>query len=666
MSEPVHPDRSALEPELDALARNYRWSWHQPTRAVFERVRQVATMPPAAHPLAVVHSLTDAQWSALAADEQLVAQVAAQYSSLRDFIASGPTSRTIAYFSPEFGVSEALPQYSGGLGILAGDHLKAASDLGVPLVGVGLFYRQGFFRQRVEHGRQSEWYQAQQPEALGLTDTGVVVDVPMGDHEVRAKVWRADVGRVPLYLLDTYLPDNDLADRVVTDRLYGGDQEHRLRQELVLGIGGARALTSLGITPDRYHLNEGHAGLLVLELLGRQLAAGAESLHAALDAVRPHTLFTTHTPVPAGIDRFPRWLFARYVEPWAIAHGVSMDELFELGVLPGDAGGDAFNMAAFCLAASGEANGVSALHGAVSREMFRAVPSGSRITSVTNGVHARTWVTPDLQKLFDKRLGEGWADGDPAAWAKVDELPDADLRDIFAAGRRSLVDLVVARSGSVNKLDPNALTIGFARRFATYKRAGLLLTDRERLEKLLAEHERPVQFVFAGKAHPADEPGKALLALVNEFAADPASHGRFVFVPDYDIDVARTLYAGCDVWLNNPVRPMEACGTSGEKAALNGALNCSVRDGWWDELSDGENGWDIPTSHEPDPGARDAAEAGALYSLLEQSIVPLFYGDSDTPSHSWLERVKHAWRTLGPQVVAARMVHEYDTRFYRP
>jgi starch phosphorylase len=309
---------------------------------------------------------------------------------------------------------------------------------------------------------------------------------------------------------------------------------------------------------------------------------------------------------------------------------------------------------------------VSKLHGAVSREMFGALPLGRSITSVTNGVHARTWVDRALQDLFDRALGPTWSDGDPLAWAKVDALPEREIREIWSENRQRLADLVAAR-GATSKLDPNALTIGFARRFATYKRAGLLLDDRARLAALLADADRPVQFVFAGKAHPADDPGKALLALVNEFAADPASAGRFVFVPDYDIEVARALYAGCDVWLNNPVRPMEACGTSGEKAALNGALNCSVRDGWWDEMSDGENGWDIPTSDEIDAVARDHAEAAALYSILENEIVPLFYASgSDSPSTEWMQRVKYAWRTLGPQVVGARMVHEYDVRFYRP
>jgi starch phosphorylase len=659
------PDRSDLEPELDELACNYRWSWHRPTRSALERVAALAGAAPGAHPVTAVRSLSDEQWADLEADTRLVEDILEAYTSLRALLQGAPAERTVAYFSPEFGISEALPQYSGGLGILAGDHLKAASDLGVPLVAVGLFYRQGFFRQRVTDGRQQEWYQGQHPAAMGLADTGIVVEVPLGRLDVPARVWRCDVGAVPLYLLDTYLPDNSHFDRAITDKLYGGDQEHRLRQELVLGIGGARALTALGIEPTKYHLNEGHAGLLVLELIDREIKKGA-TLRQALAAIRPHTLFTTHTPVPAGIDRFPRPLFARYVEPWAYERGIAMDDLYALGDLPGDTDGHPFNMAAFCLSASGEANGVSKLHGAVSREMFAELPLGPSITSVTNGVHARTWVDPRLQELFDRHLGASWSDGDPDAWAKVGHLPDSELREVWAASRRDLGDLISAR-GATSKIDPNALTIGFARRFATYKRAALLLTDRARLGAILADGDRPVQFVFAGKAHPADDAGKALLAQINEFAADGASGGRFVFVPDYDIEVARAMYAGSDVWLNNPVRPMEACGTSGEKAALNGALNCSVRDGWWDEMSDGVNGWDIPTSEALDPVARDAAEAAALYDLLEHQIIPLFYhAATQPPAEPWMARVKQAWRSLGPQVVAARMVHDYDARFYRP
>ena len=657
------PDRSHVEPMLLDLAHNYRWGWHQPTRRLVDHVRHLAGAPTNEHPLVALRALDDAAWSVLLLDDTTVAEIISAHVSLVADLAS-PAPRITAYFSPEFGFNETLPQYSGGLGILAGDHLKAASDANLPLVGVGLFYRDGFFRQTIIDGHQSERYQTQEPAALGALDTGIVVEVPLGPVHAHAKVWRIDVGRIPLYLLDTDIDDNSPGMRAISDRLYSGDQEHRLRQELVLGIGGARALAALGIAPTCFHLNEGHAGLLVLELIERSRRAGAPSVDAALSSIRASTLFTTHTPVPAGIDRFPRALFAHYVQPWAVANDIAFDELLALGVLPSDGPSQPFNMAAFCLGAAGRANGVSKLHGAVSRDMFAALEGGPRISSVTNGVHARTWVSNELQELFDSELGAAWADGDLDAWAKIITIDPGHVRDAWQPGRAKLVDLVARTTTTM--LDPNALTIGFARRFATYKRAALLLRDRARLTALLADNERPVQFVFAGKAHPADSDGKALLTEVAEFAVSNASNNRLVLVPDYDIDVARTLYAGCDVWLNNPVRPMEACGTSGEKAALNGALNCSVRDGWWDEMSDGHNGWDIPTSAR-DGDARDDDEATALYQLFEADIVPLFYEPAfGRASAAWIARACHAWATLGPQVVAARMVREYDRRYYRP
>ncbi len=656
-------DRQRVEPLLLDLARNYRWGWHKPTRRLVDQIRTLAGTDPNAHPLVALAALDDAAWAALGDDAATVAAIEQAHASLNAALATAPP-RVTAYFSPEFGINESLPQYSGGLGILAGDHLKAASDENLPLLGVGLFYREGFFLQSVVDGRQTERYQQQDPAMLGATDTGILVETPLGPVTAQAKVWRIDVGRIPLYLLDTDLESNTAAVRAITDRLYSGDQEHRLRQELVLGIGGARALEALGITPTCYHLNEGHAGLLVLELIERACRAGAKSITAALEQIRPITLFTTHTPVPAGIDRFPRELFTHYVEPWATANALDCDELLELGVLPSDGPVKPFNMAAFCLAAAGRANGVSKLHGAVSREMFAALPLGPSISSVTNGVHARTWVSDELQELFDAQLGSTWSEGDPTAWAKAPALEASRVRAAWQPGRQRLVDLVTSTTGT--ELDPDTLTIGFARRFATYKRAGLLLTDPVRLAALLADTKRPVQFVFAGKAHPADNEGKALLTLVNEFAASTTSSARFVFVPNYDIDIARTIYGGCDVWLNNPVRPMEACGTSGEKAALNGALNCSVRDGWWDEMTDGRNGWDIPTS-ELDGAKRDAEEAASLYELLESDIAPLFYEPSTgRASDAWIARVCDAWSSLGPQVVAARMVRDYDSRYYRP
>ena len=430
-----------------------------------------------------------------------------------------------------------------------------------------------------------------------------------------------------------------------------------------MGVGGVRALRQLGYQPDVFHLNEGHAGFLALELIGDAVDMGL-SLDEAVEAVKPRVVFTTHTPVPAGIDRFSHELMERYLGVWSDRYGVSMGEILDLAHMPGEE--DSFNMAAFCLRVASRANGVSSLHGEVSREMFAGVPGGSEITSVTNGVHARTWVASDLQALFETAMGPDWGSGLTPSWDGVDALDDDVLRSVRAAGRARLIDLVNRRVGPRHALDPDVLTIGFARRFATYKRADLLLRQTEAVAALLADDDRPVQFVFAGKAHPADEPGKEVLHRVVSFAHSPEARGRFVFIPDYQMAVAKAMYAGCDVWLNNPVRPNEACGTSGEKAALNGGLNFSILDGWWAECFDGANGWAIPTSDASDRAQRDDEEAAALFGILTDELVPLFYDGEGRPSASWLAKVRHNWKSLGPFVTAARMVDEYDRRLYRP
>jgi starch phosphorylase len=658
---------SPLHTQLIAIARNYRWVWDGASTQLLDAVIAAAGAPAGTHPFPVVTTLDERTLAALTNDPAIVAAATDIATDLADRVAARPPSR-VAYFSPEFGIAGVLPQYSGGLGILAGDHLKAASDTEVPLVAIGLFYRQGFFRQELTNGQQHERYETCDAEALGLTDTGITVEVPLGDVDAVAKVWRADIGITSLYVLDTDVEENTPSVRVITDRLYSGDQEHRLRQELVLGIGGARALAALGIEPLVYHLNEGHAGFLLLELLARELADG-HGLLRSINRVRACTLFTTHTPVPAGIDRFPVRLVERYLAPWAKTNGVDFDDVIELGVLPADGDEPPFNMAAFGLNICGRANGVSQLHGAVSRKMFDDLMIGPRITSVTNGVHARTWVHPRWQREFDAQLGNGWSDGDASAWNKIGAVSDDVVRAGRAAGRAELATLVAQRSAPLADgsptpaLDPSALVIGFARRFATYKRAALLLSEPERLAALLADDERPVQFVFAGKAHPADHEGKAVLAQIAAYAAEHGN-GRFVFVPDYDIDVARILYAGTDVWLNNPLRPHEACGTSGMKAALNGSLNCSIRDGWWDEWADGRNGWSIPSLDDMH-ATRDAHESLALHAILEDEIVPEFYEGGVAMSAAWIERVRDNWRSLGPLVTASRMVREYDTRLYQ-
>ena len=654
-------DRTALRAALDALATNHLWTWHYRTSDLFSAL---PTAEVDRHPVQAVTALTDDQLDTLLTNGDFVSAVADQLAGLNETIQTAVTKPDVVYFSPEFGINELVPQYSGGLGILAGDHLKSASDIGTSLGAVGLFYRHGFFRQLIENDQQAERIDTYDAAELGCVDTGIVVDVPIADRNVQAKVWRLDVGRIPLLLLDTDQPTNSDADRAITDRLYSGDQLHRLEQELVLGVGGARAVAAMGWKPGVFHSNEGHAGFLSLTLLDQARApGGAVNLAAAVDQVKPHVLFTTHTPVPAGIDRFPRDLIERHLRPWADAWGDPIDELMALGEDPHD-GTEVFNMAALCLHVASRANGVSQLHGEVSRGLFAMVPGGDAITSVTNGVHARTWVSPVLQNLFDDHLGNGWDRGDEAAWSRIDGVPGDTIANARAATRAPLTELLAERSGVT--LDSDALVIGFARRFATYKRANLLLRHADQLAALLGDDDRPVHFVFAGKAHPADVPGKALLSDIISYGHTPAAHGRFSFLPDYDIAVAQAMYFGCDVWLNNPVRPREASGTSGEKAALNGVLNCSIRDGWWAEMSDGRNGWDIPTSSATVDGLRDDEESAAALELLA-AIAAEFHADGrGTPSGEWIERMRHNWRTLGPKVTAARMVADYERTLYNP
>jgi len=681
--ETPHPDetRARLVHQLQDLARNFRWVWDVPTQRLLAQVAHDGWEVGHRAPLQVLAGLHESDWARLVADAAFVRDAEHVHGELQAYVKTSRAYRApeVAYFSPEFGVAESLPQYSGGLGVLAGDHLKAASDLDLPLIGVGIFYREGFFRQELVPGTgQVERYRIVDPEMVGLRAMpGAAATVHLAGETVAVRVWRAEVGRVPLYLLDTHVDGNSERSRRITDRLYGGDQEHRIRQELVLGVGGVRALRSMGMAPRVYHLNEGHAGFLALERIRAHLVSTGVSFDEAVAAIRQGLVFTTHTPVPAGIDRFPRELVQTYLGNWAAGFGVELEDLMTLGHLPED-GHDTFNMAAFCLRVSGAANGVSRLHGEVSRQMFSSLwpdrdHAAAPITSITNGVHARTWTSPEVQGMLDRIIGLDWPEAGPERFAALSSVGDDEVRAARRAARERLVrfvrDRLVARgqAGAADALDPDALTLGFARRFATYKRATLLLTDRDRLVRILNDAERPVQVVFAGKAHPADEPGKALLRAVLEASSDPDLRDRFVFIDDYDIGVARALYHGSDVWLNNPVRPQEACGTSGEKAALNGALNFSVLDGWWAEMFDGGNGWAIPSFEElPDRTARDHAEVGVLYDVLEREIVPLFYGGGDTMSSRWLDRVRHTWASLGPRVGASRMVRDYQSILYGP
>jgi len=596
----------------------------------------------------------------------------------------------VAYFSPEFGLAEALPQYSGGLGILAGDHLKAANDLGVPLVGLGLFYQHGYFQQHLDRGGwQHEHFRRLNPAAMALAlvpDVRVTVD--LAGVRVGAQVWRAQVGRVDLYLLDTDVEENTDVDRAVTDRLYSGGEEQRIRQEILLGIGGVRLLDALGLTPDVFHMNEGHAGFLALERIRRCVVDDGLSFEEAIEATRPAQLFTTHTPVPAGIDRFPRELVERYFSGWAGECGVTVDTLMSLGHEPGTPEGVTLNLAAMSLRLAGGANGVSKLHGEVSREMFKGLWPDTPVDeipigSVTNGVHALGWVSREMGDLLERTVGSDWPEAPPERWAPVEEIADEELWAIRRTQRERLVSFarrrvrsgLLARGMSEQEtawceeiLDPGILTIGFARRFAPYKRATLALRDRDRLLDLLTSKKKPVQFIFAGKAHPADEPGKEFLRTVAQLAMDVEWRNRLVFIEDYDIGVGRMLVRGVDLWLNTPRRPLEACGTSGMKVTLNGALNCSILDGWWAELYDNEVGWSLPSQQWIDDlDARDAAEATALMSILEDEVVPEFYDrDPSGIPREWMRKSKASLARLGPEICATRMLREYVDEWYVP
>jgi len=699
--------RTVLPASLDAvaeLAANLRWSWHEPTRRLFARIDETLWEELDHDPIAVLGAVEPARLEELGADAAFIADA----ESLRDDLASylqqprwyqslDDAPERIAYFSPEFGIASAIPQYSGGLGILAGDHLKSASDLGVPLLGVGLFYRAGYFRQAIDRdGWQKETYPLIDPDGLPMQvlrepDGSAVLltlALPAGG-ELHARVWQMHVGRVVLLLLDTDISENSDELRGVTDRLYGGGGEHRLLQELLLGIGGVRAIKAhLRITgsaaPEVFHTNEGHAGFLGLERISDLIAEGL-SFAEALQVVRAGTLFTTHTPVPAGIDRFDAALVERYLQT-DLLPGVDAHDVLALGredYPGGDTG--VHNMAVMGLRLAQRANGVSQLHGEVSRGMFGELWPGFDsadvpITSVTNGVHAPTWTDPLMVRLAKDAFGS--YDTTRVDWSS-EAVTDAQLWTARRAMREQLVTDardrteaawteenpgVAAPQWMTRVLDPDVLTIGFARRVPTYKRLTLMLHDQDRLRALLTDPERPVQLVIAGKSHPADDSGKALIQKLIQFAQEADVRERIVFLPNYDIGMARVLYPGTDIWLNNPLRPFEACGTSGMKAALNGSLNLSILDGWWNEYYDAENGWAIPTADASGDGAeRDALEAEAMYDLIEHQIAPRFYErDADGLPRRWLKNIRHTLATLSPELSADRMVSEYVERLYVP
>ena len=709
------PERLAA---LGPLSMNLRWSWHPPTQDLFAEIDAARWESVRHDPVRLLGEVPGSRLDELAADEGFITRLDALAADLQDYL-SGPRwyqSRSdaeelpacVAYFSMEFGVSEVLPNYSGGLGVLAGDHLKESSDLGVPLVAVGLLYRSGYFRQSLSaDGWQLEHYPSLDPQGLPLqllaTADGapVIVHVAMpGDRVLLARVWVAQVGRVPLLLLDSDIGDNDPELRAVTDRLYGGDQDHRIKQEILAGIGGVRAVRAycdaMGISqPEVFHTNEGHAGYLGLERIRELLTEQDLDFGSALAAVRGGTVFTTHTPVPAGIDRFPVELVRHYFggdgPDSALLPGLPLERILELGA---EADPHMFNMAHMGLRLAQRANGVSKLHGEVSRGMFAALwpefdTNEVPIGSVTNGVHAPTWAAREWFELAQQLVGSERvsaalrADQGVAPWYALDAVPAERLWSMRNELRGQLVTEVRRRvraswleRGATDAelgwtsevFDPGVLTVGFARRVPTYKRLTLMLRDPERLRAMLLDPEHPVQLVIAGKSHPADDGGKALIQQIVRFADSHDVRHRIVFLPDYDMSMARYLYWGCDVWLNNPLRPLEACGTSGMKSALNGGLNLSIRDGWWDEMFDGENGWAIPTADGvTDEQRRDDLEATGMYELLERAVLPRFYdrGADGVPAR-WVEMVRHTLRELGPQVLASRMVRDYVLGYYKP
>jgi starch phosphorylase len=697
--------RLALPAPLAPLAElvlNLRWSWHHPSLDLFESIDPAVWAQVNQDPAQLLAEVSPERLAELAEDASFLDQLRAVHHDLEAYLTTpkwyqslDDVPASIAYFSPEFGITEVLPQYSGGLGILAGDHLKAASDLGVPILAVGLLYRAGYFKQSLNaEGWQQERYPPLDPHGLPLAllrhDDGspLEVTVPLAEGRVlTAQVWKAQVGRVPLLLLDSDVEANGLEERQITDRLYGGGTGHRLAQELLLGIGGVRAIRAYtqltgDPSPEVFHTNEGHAGFLGIERI-RELVAEGLTYDEALEAVRAGTVFTTHTPVPAGIDRFPRELIEGVFRGDGFA-GVPLERVMELGAEEDPA---VFNMAHMGLRLAQRRNGVAQLHGIVSRGMFNDLWPGFDaaevpISSVTNGVHAPTWVSREVFELAEREIGTAITTA-ASGWENIAKVPSRAIWETRRAMRERLVGEVRRRlhdswlqrgateaelGWTASVFDPDVLTIGFARRVPSYKRLTLMMRDPERLKAILLDPNQPVQLVIAGKAHPADDGGKELVQEIVRFADQADVRHRIVFLPDYDIGMARYLYGGCDVWLNNPLRPLEACGTSGMKSALNGGLNLSILDGWWDEMYDGENGWAIPTADGvTDPDRRDDLEAAAFYELVEKQVRPRFYDvDGDGIPQRWVDMVRHTLQTLGPKVLASRMVRDYVHQLYTP
>ena len=693
--------------KLWELARNVWWSWDPDCVSLFRDLSPMRWRQLNQNPIALLNEIPLGEIERRATELVLHSRINYAYRRQQEHLADDRTwgashagvlrPRPVAYFSAEFGLHESLPIYSGGLGVLAGDHIKSASDLDIPLIGVGLFYGQGYFMQRLDdEGWQREEYletdigQLPMQPAIGVNGEPVVVEIATRGSSIRAKVWRVKVGRRDLLLLDSNVAGNAPEDLETTSRLYGGDARTRIRQELLLGVGGYRALKAMGITPGVLHLNEGHSGFAVFEAIRTRMAEEGLDFYSAARQIPREVIFTTHTPVPAGHDRFNAGLIEEHLGPLRDQLGITQENLMGFGREHPTDNGEPFCMTVLGLKLARRVNAVSSLHGEVSRAMWRglypekpedAVPIGH----VTNGVHVPSWLAPQMRRLYDRHLGVGWhrQSGASHTWEAIETVDDGELWEthlslkgqLFAFMRRRVREQAERRGESAEALrqldkalSPDALTIGFARRFATYKRANLLLRDMERLAAMVNDAKRPVQFVFAGKAHPHDEPGKQVLQQIAQMMRHPEFAHKFVFIEDYDINVGRYLVQGVDVWLNNPRRPLEASGTSGMKVVLNGGLNLSILDGWWAEAYDGLNGFAIGTGRTHlDLEVHDRRDGDALYRVLLDEVIPLYYDrDRDGLPRGWIKRMKRTIRTLGWRFNADRMVMDYTLKCYIP
>ncbi len=696
-----------LQERLWALARNLWWSWDHNSSSLFLDLDPARWSELNHNPVALLSELPLAKLETRAAELMLHSRVNYAYRRMLEYREADRTWGTrhagvlrphpVAYFSAEFGLHESLPVYSGGLGVLAGDHIKSASDLDIPLVGIGLFYGQGYFRQRLDQdGWQREEYlktdvnEMPMEVAIGKDGRPVVVEIETRSGRIRAKVWRVKVGRRDLLLLDSDVEGNAPEDRELTSRLYGGDLRIRIRQELLLGVGGLRALRALGISPGVLHLNEGHSAFAVLEALRMRMEDEGIAFDAAVPRVSREVVFTTHTPVPAGHDRFDAGLVEEHIGPLREALGLSQDSLMGLGRENANNGDELFCMTVLALRLSRRANAVSSLHAEVSRAMWtklfrNKLEDDVPIGHITNGVHVPSWLAPEMFRLYDRHLGTDWHQRSSEAkiWLGIENVDDGELWETHLNLKSQLIEFVRRRAVAQAErrgesplelqrlervLSPDALTIGFARRFATYKRANLILTDIERLASMVNDPNRPVQFVFAGKAHPLDEPGKRVLQQIADLMRDSKFRDKFVFVEDYDINVGRHFVQGVDVWLNNPRRPLEASGTSGQKVVLNGGLNLSILDGWWAEAYDGMNGFAIGTGRtHSNMSVHDARDGEDLLRTLREEVIPLYYQrDRDGLPRGWIKRMKRTIRTLGWRFNADRMVMDYTQRCYLP